>query len=373
VQNSPRQNILHFKAGSSRLIKSLTTGLPGNEDSGWLGVENSVLLKTIVAVLRGRGSRCTFQKVDDSDPNMVKAKEMARDAPEIGQPIQLQTVIPPAFCLEGMKLSEGSQRTFYRHLKNRRKTPPERLKTTIMLDRTRYAAARLSGKTPTDSKIWQAINHKDITRTTRAFLWRTLHQAYKIGEYWRNKPTFEHYAECRHCRVDDSMEHSLVECDAPGREQLWNLAKSLWEKKGYEWPEVSIGSILACGFSEAKSANGKKDRGADQLYRTLISETAHQIWKLRCIRVIERGSDPLRYFSEAEIHNKWLACINSRLRSDIILTDQKKFGNRALNFKVVCSTWNGILKDNENLTGTKIGQSRVLVGIAPLCPPGQNQ
>jgi hypothetical protein len=81
----------------------------------------------------------------------------------------------------------------------------------------------------------------------------------------------------------------------------------------------------------------------------------------------------LRYFSEAKIHNKWLACINSRLRSDIILTDRKKFGNWALNFKVVCSTWNGVLKDNENLTGTKIGQSRVLVGIAPLCPPGQNQ
>ncbi|KAJ7325763.1 hypothetical protein DFH08DRAFT_711140 [Mycena albidolilacea] len=164
------------------------------------------------------------------------------------------------------------------------------------------------------------------------------------------------------------MEHSLVECDAPGREQLWNLAKSHWEKKGYEWPEVSIGSILACSFSEAKSANGKKERGADQLYRILISETAHQIWKLRCIRVIEHGSDPLRYFSEAEIHNKWLATINSRLRSDIILTDRKKFGNRAMNFKVVCNTWNGVLQDDENLTGTKIGQSRVLVGIAPLCP-----
>ncbi|KAJ7309941.1 hypothetical protein DFH08DRAFT_719139, partial [Mycena albidolilacea] len=83
---------------------------------------------------------------------------------------------------------------------------------------------------------------------------------------------------------------------------------------------------------------GKKDRGADRLYRILISETAYQIWKLRCIRVIKRGSDPSRYFSEAEIHNKWLACINSRLRSDIILTDQKKFGNQALNFKIVCST-----------------------------------
>jgi hypothetical protein len=34
------------------------TGLLGNEDSGWLGVENNTLL-------------------DDSDPNMGKAREMA--------------------------------------------------------------------------------------------------------------------------------------------------------------------------------------------------------------------------------------------------------------------------------------------------------
>ncbi|KAJ7792615.1 hypothetical protein B0H14DRAFT_2293719, partial [Mycena olivaceomarginata] len=89
---------------------------------------------------------------------------------------------------------------------------------------------------------------KDITRTTRVFHWRTIYQAYKIGEYWRNKPAFEHYVECRHCRVDDSMEHSLVEYDASGRKQLWNLAKSLWDRKGHKWPEVSIRSILACSL-----------------------------------------------------------------------------------------------------------------------------
>jgi hypothetical protein len=105
------------------------------------------------------------------------------------------------FHLEGKKLSEGSQRTFYRHLKYRRKPPPKRLKMMIMLDRTRYVVVQLSGRTPTDSEIWQAI-HKDITRTTRVFCWRTIHQAYKIGEYWRNKPAFEHYVEWRHCRVD---------------------------------------------------------------------------------------------------------------------------------------------------------------------------
>ncbi|KAJ7850852.1 hypothetical protein B0H13DRAFT_1585009, partial [Mycena leptocephala] len=61
---------------------------------------------------------------------------------------------------------------------------------------------------------------------------------------------------------------------------------------------------------------GKRDNRADRLFRILISETVHLIWKLRCMRVIERGSDPMRYFSEKEIHNRWLSCINQRLPID---------------------------------------------------------
>jgi hypothetical protein len=165
----------------------------------------------------------------------------------------------------------------------------------------------------------------------------------------------------------------MTQCEAPGRETLWNLAKKLWELKGYQWPEISLGHILACGFAEVEDANGKRHRGADRLYRILVSETAHLIWKLRCLRVIERGSDPSQYFSEYEIHNRWLACINARLRTDILLTDRKKFGNRALNFERVINTWKRVLKDAENLTDTKISESRVLVGMAPLRPPGRNQ
>ncbi|KAJ7824804.1 hypothetical protein B0H14DRAFT_2369344, partial [Mycena olivaceomarginata] len=74
-----------------------------------------------------------------------------------------------------------------------------------------------------------------------------------------------------------------------------------------------------------------------------------------------------------EIHNCWLACINTHLHTDILLTNRKKFGNRALNFKRVINTLKHILKDAENLTGTKISESRVSVGIAPLRPPGRNQ
>ena len=111
---------------------------------------------------------------------------------------------------------------------------------------------------------------------------------------------------------------------------------------------------MACGFADVEDANGRRDPGANRLYRILISETAHLIWKSRCTRVIERGSDPSRYFSEAELRNKWTSCINTRLRIDLLLTDRKKYDNRALNFKKVLKTWTGVLKDSENLTVPQI-------------------
>ncbi|KAJ7809292.1 hypothetical protein B0H14DRAFT_3090931 [Mycena olivaceomarginata] len=221
-----------------------------------------------------------------------------------------------------------------------------------MVGRTKCEAEELAGRTPTDAEIWTSLYHPDLTITTRDFLWKSL---------------------CQHCQVDDNLDHIMTQCEAPGREILWNLAKKLWEMKGYQWPKISLGRVLACGFAEVEDANGKRDRGADRLYRILVSETAHLIWKLRCLRVIEWGSDPSRYFSEYEIHNRWLACINACLRTDILLTDRKKFGNRALNFKRVLNTWRCVLKDAENLADTKISESRVLVGIAPLRPPGWNQ
>ncbi|KAJ6469898.1 hypothetical protein C8R45DRAFT_837114 [Mycena sanguinolenta] len=303
---------------------------------------------------------------------LKEANQIAQDGhiPELLLPYQ--TNIPQAYDLTGLKLSAGSQKSFYRAIAAKRKRP-ERVKTKVMLDQTRYAAAHLAGNTPTDEEIWKSIRHPDITRMTRDFLWRCMHQAYKVGEHWRNIPTFEHFATCRHCDVDDSLEHILTVCEAPGQEILWNLAKELWETKGYAWPEISLGGIMACGFADVEDARGRRDPGANRLYRILVSETANLIWKTRCTRVIERGSDPAQYFSEAELRNKWRYCMNSRLKTDFILTDKLKFENRALNPKKVLGTWKGILKDPENLADPQLSQSRVLVGMAPLRPPGRNQ
>ncbi|KAJ7927946.1 ribonuclease H-like protein [Mycena leptocephala] len=359
IQNLPREVSPNFKIKSRRILRALTVDLEIYEDKGWTDVNDSTILRAIVAALRGRGSRCTFQEASEIDgQGMKEASDMADLGLDGGLPSLLGTDIPPSHDLKGMKLCTGTQKSFYKAIKAGKKKP-ERMKTTIMLDITRHAATDLSGRTPTDSQIWLSIRNQDITRTTRDFMWRCLHQAYKVGNYWRNIPTYEHFATCQHCQVDDTMEHILLECEAPGQQKLWDMAQELWEMKGYQWPEMSYGRIFACGLVDVRNASGKRDVGANWLFRILISETAHLIWKLRCTRVIDRGNDPSKYFTKTELQNKWLHCINSRLRSDALLTDTKKYGNRALKIRKVMDTWRGVVKDPKNLSDTSIRQSRV--------------
>ncbi|KAJ7136376.1 ribonuclease H-like protein [Mycena crocata] len=370
IQNSPREMTLHFCMKSKRILKTLTVDLMLHEDNGWFGVKDNILLKACAAALRGRGTKCTLREADEPDKvDMQAAKELALTGLYGCEPAILHTTIPQSYDLQGVKLCTGSQASFYKAIRAN-KPKPDRVKTRVMLDITRHAARELSGETPTDERIWLSIRNQDITRTTREFMWKCLHQAYKIGTYWRNIPTYEHWAVCRHCDVDETMEHILLECNAPGRELLWSLAKKLWELKGYQWPEMSYGTIFACGLADVRDSRGKRDSGANRLFRILISETAHQIWKLRCTRVIQRGNDPALYHTEAELHNKWLFCINTRLKHDALLTDSRKFGRRALDIKKVQNTWKGVLKDPENLPDIWVRQSGFLVGIPPFCPSG---
>ncbi|KAJ7018275.1 ribonuclease H-like protein [Mycena alexandri] len=373
IQNSPREVSLHFRIQSKQIIHVLTKGLEECEDKGWLGVADSVLLKAITAALRGRGTRCTLREAGDLDRiGMSNAVELAKIGLDHGEPAPLYTDIPQDYNLDGIKLSSGTQSIFYQAIKAMR-TKPDRMKTTIMLDITQHAARDLSGRTPTDGDIWRSVRNKDISRTTRDFMWRCLHQAYKVGPYWSDIPTFEHWGTCRHCQVEESMEHILLECDAPGQEVLWKLAQRLWELKGFQWPVMNYGRIFAGGLVDVQNGAGKSDKGANRLFRILISETAHLIWKLRCTRVIERNSNPARYYSEAEIHNKWLHCINSHLKTNALLTDTKKYGNRAIKIKTDLNTWKGVLKDPENLPEIWVWQSGFVVGIPPLRPLGRNQ
>ncbi|KAJ7620842.1 hypothetical protein DFH06DRAFT_1359475 [Mycena polygramma] len=337
-------------AWQQRPLHGLTVDLPKQESDGWTGEKDKILLKAIIAALRVRGSRCTFRTSN------IALHGNSEDE-YIVDPEDLYTDVPPRYQLQGLSLANTSQATFYAAIRATHPSP-ERMKTTIMLDRTRHAVHDQCGKTPNDEEIWESIRHRDIDRRVRNFLWKSMHQSYKCGTYWRSITNFEQLAICPVCHVDETMEHSLIECTALGQNLIWKLCTELWQMKHREMPTMSIGLIMGCGLAQFKDSKGKNTPGANRLFKIIVSESAYLIWKIRCERVIQHKSH-----TELEIHNRWVTCMNNRLKIDRLLTDKSRYGDRALNFTTVLNTWDGVLMDNKNLPDNWIWQSGVLVGI----------
>lgn len=215
--------------------------------------------------------------------------------------------------------------------------------------------------------IWKGIRHKDLRREVRYFLWMTTHDAYMVRTN-RQRPGYSDELqarhECRSCGVVESMEHILTKCAIPGQAEVWDLTAQLWRKKQKPWNKPIIGGIIGCANAMFKSEEGKIHKGPSRLYRILVSEAAHQIWKLRNARVID--SDNNEQPSIDEIRNKWLKAINDRLAMDCKMTNKKKYGKKAIKEKLVQDTWRGVLKNENYLPHdwTK-GRVEVLVGIDP--------
>jgi hypothetical protein len=93
----------------------------------------------------------------------------------------------------------------------------------------------------------------------RTFLWKCTHNAYKIGNFWDKIPEHEHYSLCPVCKVEESMEHILLQCTIPGQQVIWNLARQLWDLKKKRWPRISYGTILGCSLTKMTDNVYKKE------------------------------------------------------------------------------------------------------------------
>jgi hypothetical protein len=161
---------------------------------------------------------------------------------------------------------------------------------------------------PTEGKIWKHTRDKALLPKHRQFIWKSLHNAFKVGRWWSHAPSQEDKAEC-HCGIwtqEESMQHILTECAYPGQREIWELAKQLWEKKGERWPHISRGLILGAGQVRFEAEN------------TTEEESAYLIWLLRVERVIQRGNN--RVSTTQEIRKRWIAAVNARLTLDREMT-----------------------------------------------------
>jgi hypothetical protein len=263
------------------------------------------------------------------------------------------------FQPEGFQiLHEPSQRKFTKIIKSLKK-PQVRKSTAGNLDQIRFAVANLCPFTPTDKHIWKSIRKLTIPRTVRNFLWKCIHNAYRVGDFFERIPELQMLADCPVCKVTETLEHIFLECQAPGQKEIWLLTEQLWRRKFGYWPRLKWGTIL--GANLIKTRNPAESR----LFGKLIPLSMEVIWKNRVRRRIQNQDDPALWPTTTSIHNEWVTQINKILRRDCILTNPNRFGPRALKRQDVLRTWSGLLADEDALPDDWINEG-VLVGIQPI-------
>ncbi|KAJ6458146.1 hypothetical protein C8R47DRAFT_913115, partial [Mycena vitilis] len=257
----------------------------------------------------------------------------------------IDVTVQPALNLPGAKLSVMTQSLAYKIIrqvkmsKDQYQDALDRNATRRNMEYAIGAATDGDGKAPAARTMWRATRHKDFSRSIRFFMWMILHGGYKVGPHWVNISGHEEKAECAHCGLIESMDHILTKCDVWGQEQVWDLASELWQMKTGQDLRPTLGEITACGVIK------RGDKGTTRLFRIVVSESAHLVWKLRNERVIQQ-KDPA---SLQEIQNRWRKAINNRLSLDCMLTNDSKYGKKAIKKSLVKKTWCKVLKDEDRL------------------------
>jgi hypothetical protein len=137
------------------------------------------------------------------------------------------------------------------------KPAADRKMTVINLDGIRCCVQQASGYLPTDKAIWTSIRSQTIPRVTRNFLWKCIHNTFRLGDFWYHIEELRQLADCPHFNTNENLEHIMLDCDAPGQRQIWALCAKLWGYKWGRWPQLNWGLLLGCNLVKFRSGKGK--------------------------------------------------------------------------------------------------------------------
>ncbi|KAJ7019152.1 hypothetical protein C8F04DRAFT_1324243 [Mycena alexandri] len=358
-----------FNAETAAALLTIQRTHPGTPLNIYCAKES--VRKTVIKKLSDMEDRAKtwFRTAEDAETSSDKAgyagaAQLAQEGCRRPMPDQVSTVVPPEMVLKGLKLSKLTQALAYAAIKETKEIPFRRA-TDNRVKQVQLATKQNFNRLPAPPEIWKSIRHKDFTRQTRNFLWKSMHDAHHIGKFWKHIPECGDREICQFCGETEDLEHIVLKCNRPGQQQVWELAKELWLKKHSMWPNLSIGAILGCGLASITNEKGHHLPGASRFYRILISESLFIIWKIRNDCVIGNGGVPLPV---NEIRNKWLFTMNQRLDLDRVLSNRLKYGAVSIRPLLVLQTWASTLKNEVELPQNWLIGPRVLVGIEPNQP-----
>ena len=151
---------------------------------------------------------------------------------------------PPGGKKTGAALASLNQ-DFYRLIQDWRKRPTRR-HTEENIASIQEGTMEAFGVKPTRERVWLATKHRDLTRKTRNFLWKSTQSAYKVGNYWTRIEGYQERGICPICDEVEDMEHILTQCSTGTCVKTWQLANETWARRhGTELPQT-LGGILGC-------------------------------------------------------------------------------------------------------------------------------
>ena len=146
-----------------------------------------------------------------------------------------------------------------------------------------YMQSKQPRQTTTDLKTWQDqgwlhCKHADLFKVITAWM-RYRSNTTKITRvkgYSSVKGNKKTDKLAREGAQKESIERIPTGCNTPDREQIWSLARELWNKKSQNPILENYGALLGCCL---KKDNGKSVKSLNRLFRILISESMYMIGK----------------------------------------------------------------------------------------------
>jgi hypothetical protein len=220
LQKIPHDAPLLLCSSSDFLLKTLIKERTKSEND--VLDPSFLLFKALFATLNERTARTQFKQTKITFPVTLSI--------DLYPPLEVDTQIDLMFSCPGILISQGSQRLFTKIIKGRR-PQPFRKATFINLDHIRCSVHEQSEYTPTDEMIWKSIRSTNLRRLHRQLFWKSIHNIFRVGDFWTHIENLEAIAVCPTCGVPESLEHIPMECDASGAKLIWQLTEELWAMK----------------------------------------------------------------------------------------------------------------------------------------------
>jgi len=124
----------------------------------------------------------------------------------------------------------------------------------------------LGSPRPMEQKMWKDLKYSKTRKNIGDWLWKLIHNRLRSGAYWISVSHYEERAYCEYCQNLETMSHILFSCTLEGREQIWEMAKKLYElpmkeNKRLSWTVPSEALLRGLSSLKLRNTNGKYNKG----------------------------------------------------------------------------------------------------------------